>query len=227
MVNQVDERDVTIPVGDGSVSGLWRRPPDARALAVVAHGAGNSMRHPYFDGIVDGLARSDVAALRFDFPYVEAGRRAPDRAPVLMEAWRAALGVARTLAGDAPLVATGKSLGGRMASTVAAEDGDAFAARALVFFGYPLHAPGKADQPRDGHLASITVPMLFIEGTRDPFARYDLVEAVVEGLGPRARLHAVEGGDHSHRVRGTKRSDREIGEDLGSVASAFISEVVG
>jgi hypothetical protein len=109
---------------------------------------------------------------------------------------------------------------------VAAEGGEAFAAAALIFFGYPLHAPGKEDRPRDEHLARIRVPMLFIEGTRDPFARFDLISSVVERLAPLARLHTIEGGDHSHRVPGPKRSDREIGALLGEVAAAFVREVV-
>ncbi len=109
---------------------------------------------------------------------------------------------------------------------VAAEDGEAFAARALVFFGYPLHAPGREDQLRDEHLSRIRVPMLFIEGTRDPFARFELISGVIEGLAPLARMHVIDGGDHSHRVRGVRESDREIGEALGRVAAEFIRGVV-
>jgi predicted alpha/beta-hydrolase family hydrolase len=109
---------------------------------------------------------------------------------------------------------------------LAAEEGGQFAGRALVFFGYPLHAPGKTDHLRVDHLDAVTVPMLFIEGTKDPLARFDLVEALVARLGPRARLHMIEGGDHSFRVRGLKRSDNEIGRELGGVAAGFIREVV-
>src|SRR6266496_3562445 len=98
----------------------------------------------------------------------------------------------------------------------------AAAARAMVFFGYPLHAPGRADQPRDAHLASITVPMLFIEGTQDALARFDLIESLVRRLRPLARLHVIEGGDHSFRVRGARRPDLEIGSELGAVAARFV-----
>jgi predicted alpha/beta-hydrolase family hydrolase len=113
-----------------------------------------------------------------------------------------------------------------MASMLAAEDGEAFAGRALVFFGYPLHAPGRADAPRTQHLPSITVPMLFIQGTADALARFDLVEDTVRSL-KRARLHAIEGGDHSFRVRGNKRPDVEIGRDLGGIAADYIRDIVG
>lgn len=117
-------------------------------------------------------------------------------------------------------------MGGRMASMLAAEDKESFAASALVFFGYPLHAPGKADQPRDAHLPDITVPMLFIQGTDDSFATFDLIEGVVRRLGSRARLHSIKGGDHSFRVRGARRPDGETGKDLGAVAAEFIREVL-
>jgi predicted alpha/beta-hydrolase family hydrolase len=114
-----------------------------------------------------------------------------------------------------------------MASMLAAEEGEAFAARALVFFGYPLHAPGRADQPRDAHLGSVTVPMLFIEGTDDALARFDLIESLVRRLRPLARLHVVEGGDHSFRVRGARRPDLEIARELGAVAAGFVTDVAG
>ena len=113
-----------------------------------------------------------------------------------------------------------------MASMVAAEDGEKFAARALVFFGYPLHAPGRSDQPRDAHLPAVSVPMLFIQGTDDSLATFALIESLVERLGSLARLHAVRGGDHSFRVRGARRPDPETGRELGGVAAAFIREAL-
>ena len=184
------------------------------------------MEHPFMTGAAEGLANGDVSVMRFHFPYVEEGRRSPDRPPVLLEAWRGALEEARRRGLGRPIIAGGKSLGGRMASMLAAEDGEGFGARALVFLGYPLHAPGKSGQPRDSHLPGITVPMLFIQGTADALARFDLIEGLVRRLGSRARLHPVEGGDHSFRVRGARRSDQEIGRDLGEVAASFIRVVV-
>jgi predicted alpha/beta-hydrolase family hydrolase len=210
-------------VGERGTSGLWTPAQEvAVAVAVLAHGAGNAITHPYFVGIAAALAREGVATLRFNFPYADRGRGRPDPAPVLLATWRAALGEGASRGQGLPLVAAGKSLGGRVASMVAAEDGDGFAGDALVFFGYPLHAPGAQDRPRDAHLGAVTAPMLFVQGTRDPFARFDLISSLVDRLAPLAELHAVEGGDHSHRVRGVERPDEEIGEDLGRVAAAFV-----
>jgi predicted alpha/beta-hydrolase family hydrolase len=185
------------------------------------------MEHPFLAGVASGLAANQVAALRFNFPYREAGRRSPDKPSVLLEAWRAALEEAARRSNGRPLAASGKSLGGRMASMLAAEMGGMFPAAALVFFGYPLHAPGRPEKPRDAHLQSIRIPMLFIEGTGDPLARFDLVQDLVSRLGPTARLHVVEGGDHSFRVKGRRRPDDEIGEELGRVAAGFLHEVLG
>ncbi len=220
-------REVRISVGERATAGLWHRVDGPIAVAVVAHGAGNTMRHPYFDGIVEGLDEEDVAALRFDFIYAHEGRTAPDRPQVLLDTWRAALDEAARLAEGAPLIATGKSMGGRYASMVAAEDGSSFPARGLVFFGYPLHAPKTPERQRSDHLADVTVPMLFIQGTRDPFARREVLEPVLASLGTRARVEWIDGGDHSHRVRGLRRSDQEIGRELGRTAGAFAAEVAG
>jgi predicted alpha/beta-hydrolase family hydrolase len=222
----MDPIEPRIPFRDGSLSALLTPAAEPIALCLVAHGAGGDLRSPFLGGVASGLARGGVSALRFNFPYTEAGRRGPDRAPVLLEAWRSALETAAGLAVGVPLVASGTSLGGRMASQLAAEDGTEFAADALVFFGYPLHAPGKHDQPRDEHFVGVTVPMLFIQGTADPLATFWMIEALVERLAPLARLHRVDGGDHSFRVRGARRPDEEIGQELGGVAARFVAEVV-
>jgi uncharacterized protein len=210
----------------GPLSALWSAPTRPGAVVVVAHGANNDIRHPFFEGIAQAFGESEVATLRFNFPYMEAGWRSPDRPPVLMDAWAAALQEAGRRGGGKPVIASGKSLGGRMASLLAAERPGEFTAAGLVFFGYPLHAPGRADQPRDAHLPSVGVPMLFIQGTADSLARFDLLEDLTRRLGPQTRLHRVEGGDHSFRVRGAKRPDHEMGRELGVVAAGFVHEVV-
>lgn len=213
--------------GGAALSGLWSPAPEAVAVMALAHGAGAPMTHPLIAAISDGLRERGVTCLRFNFPYADAGRRAPDRAPVLLDAWQAALDAARSLARDLPVVAGGKSLGGRIASMLAAERGAEFPARGLVFFGYPLHAPGRPDRPRDEHLFDVRVPMLFIQGTADALARLDLIRDLVERLGGRATLHVVEGGDHSFRVRGTRRTPKAIGDDLAAVAATFVRRVIG
>lgn len=184
------------------------------------------MDHPFMAGIADGLASGGVSVLRFNFPYMEARRRIPDATPVLLDAWNAAIQQVARLGSELPMVLGGKSLGGRMASMVAAAQGAGLPGAALVFFGYPLHAPGKTERLRDAHLPQIRVPMLFIQGTRDALARLDLVQDVVRRLHPLARLHVVTGGDHSFRIRGTKRSDWEIGQALGQIASSYVRDVV-
>ncbi len=217
---------IQLAVGDQTVSGLWALADRTLAVAVVAHGAGAGMEHPFMLGVAEGLAAGGVTALRFNFPYTEQGRRAPDRQGVLRDTWLAALAEAARRWRGVPLVAAGKSMGGRIASLIAAERGADFAARALVFFGYPLHAPGRADEPRDAHLASIRVPMLFIQGTQDPLATNALMEGLVRRLRTLGRMHAVEGGDHSFRIRGVRRADEDRGRELGAVAAAFIRDVV-
>ena len=222
-----DETGIPFAVGARSTSGIWHPVEGAVAVAVVAPGAGNTMRGGYFDGIVDGLEAQRVATFRFDFVYAHEGRRAPDQPALLLATCRSALDEAQRLADGLPLAAMGKSMGGRMFSMVAAEDGAAFPARALVFFGYPLHAPATPERQRSEHLATVTVPMLFIQGTRDAFAQRELLTPVVESLGSRARIDWVEGGDHSHRVRGVKRSDEATGRDLGADAAVFVLDVIG
>ena len=209
-----------------SVSGLWTHATQPVAASAIAHGAGAGLNHPFRVGVAEALAAGGISVLRFNFPYMEARRRFPDAAPVLLEAWKAAIQQVSSSGPGLPVVVGGISLGGRMASMLAAALGQVFPGVALVFFGYPLHAPGNTDRLRDAHLPQIRVPMLFIQGTRDSLARLDLVEALVARLHPLARLHLVTGGDHSFRVPGTKRSDRETGHVVGRIAADYIRDIV-
>lgn len=208
----------TIETPKGAVSAQLDG-PEGGSLLVLAHGAGNDMHTPLFDGLAEGLASRGVATLRFNFPYKERGRRAPDPEGVLRDAWLAAFEHGTGLS-DRVWVG-GKSLGGRIASLMVA---DGVVAAGIVFVGYPLHPPGKPERMRDAHLRSIDAPMLFLQGTRDPFARWDLLQPLVERLGERATLHPVEGGDHSFRVRGQPKDDAGTGRRLGEVAGDFIVE---
>ncbi len=207
-----------------ALSTAWIAPPEAVATLVVAHGAGIGMDHPFLGGFCRALADEAIATLRFNFPYVERGRRAPDPEPVLREAWAAAFEEGHRRAGGLPVAAGAKSLGGRIASMCVA---DGMPAAALVFLGYPLHPPGKPERVRDAHLARVRVPMLFLQGTRDPFARTDVLEPVLGRLGVLAEYRPVEGGDHSFRVPGGRQEDREIGASLAAPAGAFLRRVVG
>jgi predicted alpha/beta-hydrolase family hydrolase len=200
----------------GEVSGAWNRPDGRpRSALVLAHGAGHGMDTRLLVDIAEALAARGVAVLRFNFPYMEAGRRGPDPQPRLEACYRAVAGaVAEKF--ERPYLG-GKSMGGRIASHVVA---DGFPAAGLVFLGYPLHPPGQPERIRDAHLRQIEVPMLFLQGTRDPFATPELLHATVEGL-QLARLVEIDGGDHSFKVRG--RSIAEVTAELVEAIDSFLS----
>jgi predicted alpha/beta-hydrolase family hydrolase len=205
----------------GPVSAAYARPTDASVSLVVAHGAGAGMDHPFLTGFTRATNDLGVATLRFNFSYLEAGRRSTDPAPVAISAWRAAFEAARSRARDAePVWVGGKSFGGRIASMAVAEG---MPAAGLVFLGYPLHPPGKPDRLRADHLFEIRVPMLFLQGSADPFATRAVLEPVIERLGARATLHTIDGGGHSLEV--SRREDpREVGASLAPIVVAFIRE---
>lgn len=208
----------------GSVRTARIAPAASAATLVVAHGAGAGMDHPFLAGFCRAIADHSVATLRFNFPYLERGRRSPDPESVLRGAWLAAFETARASASGGAVLVGGKSLGGRIASMCVA---DGMAAAGIVFLGYPLHPPGKPERIRDEHLYRIQAPMLFLQGTADPFARQDLLRDVVDRLGDRGELHAVEGGDHSFNVRGRRTDAREVGAGLASLAAPFVRRVAG
>jgi uncharacterized protein len=214
--------DVDIQVGDriGRVSGLLLVPAGARVMLALAHGAGAGMRHPFMDEVARALAGRGIASLRYQFPYLEQGGRRPDPPGVLEATVRAAVERARDAAPRLLLLAGGKSLGGRMTSHAMARrplDGVA----GLVFFGFPLHPAKQPGVTRAEHLARVTSPMLFLQGTRDSLAGLDLITGVCAGLGPRATLHVVEGADHSFAV--LKRSGR-TGADVMEELAAAVAE---
>ena len=201
----------------GEVTALVERPAHAVAMLVLAHGAGAGMRHPFMEAIARELARGGLASFRYQFPYMERGSRRPDHRPILLATVRSAVSAAAKEAGDLPLLAGGKSMGGRMTSTVAAE-APLPKVRGLVFFGFPLHPAGRPSTDRADHLGAVEVPMLFVQGTRDRLADPDLLTPIVTRLGDRARLHVIAGGDHSFHV--LKRSGRRDEEVLAEIADA-------
>ncbi|HEX9581702.1 MAG TPA: alpha/beta family hydrolase [Gemmatimonadales bacterium] len=203
----------------GKVSGLLLNPPSARLLYVLAHGAGAGMRHPFMEGIARALAERDVATFRYQFPYMELGRHSPDRPEVAEATVRAAVDAAHHAAPKLPVVAGGKSFGGRMTSQAAAKS-PLPGVGGIAFLGFPLHAPKRPGDARAKHLDDVTVPMLFLQGTRDDLADLGLMQAVTERLGPRATLHVVDGGDHSFRVpKAAGRSQDDVMAELaGAIA---------
>jgi predicted alpha/beta-hydrolase family hydrolase len=175
------------------------------------------MRHPFLDAMAERLAERGIATLRYQFPYMERGGRRPDSRPTLIRAVRAAVEGARDAAGDLPLLAGGKSMGGRMTS-LATSEAPLPGVRGLVFMGFPLHPAGDPSAERGEHLRQVRLPMLFLQGTRDALARIDLMRELCEGLGPRAALHVVEDADHSFRL--PARSARTTEEALVELAEA-------
>ena len=171
------------------------------AVLVLAHGAGAGQKSPFMVQVARGMAARGVSAATFDFPYMIARRKIPDRAPVLEDAWRQAIEAARADLGHLPLFIGGKSMGGRIASHIGAQGAQGIAG--LVYLGYPLHPPGKPEQRRDAHLPSVAAPMLFVQGSRDPFGTSAEVAALIPSL-QHATLHEVPGGDHSFKVSGRK-----------------------
>src|SRR5438105_11184134 len=192
------QKELTFAVGEGvgSVSALLLRPDVARLLYVLAHGAGAGMRHAFLESIGQRLAERGIGTLRYQFPYMERRASRPDPPAVAAAAVRAAVAEGARVAPGLPLVAGGKSFGGRMTSTAQAEE-PLPGVRGLVFLGFPLHPPGRAGDQRAEHLAQVQVPMLFLQGTRDDFADLTLLKPLIKRLGQRATLHLVEGGDHS------------------------------
>jgi predicted alpha/beta-hydrolase family hydrolase len=213
-----------IPSMSGSDQPLLEiRPDGALAMLVLGHGAGSPMTAPLLAGFCEAIGDLGVATLRFDFPYMRAGRRAPDRAPVLIASYREAFDAALRRAEGLPVLAGGRSMGGRMASMAVAVG---MPAAGLVFLAYPLHPPGKPERIRDEHLYGIGVPMLFVQGGHDPFARPDLLAAVLERLGSRAEHVSIEGGDHAFKVAGGPRDPRLIGAALAAPVAGFVHRVV-
>lgn len=198
---------------------MLERPADARGLLVLAHGAGAGMRHPFMATIAERLTARRLATLRYQFPYIEHGKGRPDPPGILVATVRAA--VARAAEEELPLLAGGKSLGGRMTSTAQAAEPLA-GVRGIVFFGFPLHAPGRPGNERAAHLTRIDVPLLFLQGTRDALADLDLLRPVVASLGDRALLHVVEGGDHSfHVLKRSSRSDEDVHDEIADAIDAW------
>jgi predicted alpha/beta-hydrolase family hydrolase len=216
------EETLRLETVKGPISAVYARPRSPFATIVVAHGAGAGLDHPFLVGFAHACLEEGMAAMRFNFPYIQSGRRSPDAEGVLRDAWRVAFEAASARAAGAPVWASGKSLGGRIAS-MAAADGDIDPA-GLVFLGYPLHPPGKPERIRDEHLYRIDAPMLFLQGTSDPFASPELLQRVVAKLGARATLVPFDGGGHSFEIRGSKRDPREVGASLAPHAAAFIRD---
>jgi len=192
---------------------------DARYVYVFAHGAGAGMNHPFMLRASAALEARGIATQRYEFPYMQAKKSRPDPPAVAEEAVREAVAEAARNYPGLPILAGGKSFGGRMTSQAQGSQ-PMPGVRGLVFFGFPLHAPGKPATSRAEHLTSVDVPMLFLQGTRDEFAQLDLLQQVVKGLGDRATLHLIAEGDHSFKV--PKRTGKTEADVMNELADTFL-----
>ncbi len=198
----------------------------SRGILVLAHGAGAGMRHAFLERLAQALAARKVATFRYEFVYMEKGGGRPDPPAVAAARVREAVAAAADAAPGLPLFAGGKSFGGRMTSTAAA-DAPLPGVLGLVFLGFPLHPPGQPGIGRAEHLDRVTVPMLFLQGTRDTFAQLPLLEPVIARLDPRATLHLIDGGDHSFKVpKRSGRTPEDVLNDLADTIAEWVEAAV-
>ena len=222
----VTAKDVQIAVNAkaGMVSALLVRPERAKALLVIAHGAGAGMRHRFMEDAAAKLAEQGIATLRYQFPYMEKRIKRPDSESTLIDTVRAAVATAKKLAGELPLFAGGKSMGGRMTSLAAAKqalDG----VRGLIYFGFPLHAAGNPGAERGAHLAQVDLPMFFLQGSRDALADLKLLKPLCRKLGKQVELFVIDGGDHSfHMLKSAGKSDEQALSGAVEQASRWMSK---
>jgi predicted alpha/beta-hydrolase family hydrolase len=206
------------------VSALLASPAKPHALYVLAHGAGAGMRHAFMEAMAQRLAARGVASLRYQFPYVENGSRRIDPEPLLLDTVRAAVAMGREEAGGVTVIAGGKSMGGRMTSRAAAAaplDGVA----GLAFLGFPLHPAGQPGTSRAEHLYKFSLPLLFLQGTRDALADLTLLRPITDNLGARATLHIIEGADHMfHVLKKSGRDDEQVMDELADTIAAWSAE---
>ena len=217
----------SVIVDKGSVSAEFLSPARARLCYVFAHGAGAGMAHPFMEAVARGLGARDIATLRFQFVYMEQGGKRPDAPKLAHAAVRAAVAKAGELLPDVPLIAGGKSFGGRMTSQAQAWAPLA-GVRGLAFLGFPLHAAGQPSDERAAHLFDVRVPMLFVQGTRDALAEMKLLKPLIKKLGARATLHAIDEADHSFHVPAKSgRKDAEVRDEFLDAFAAWASKVAG
>jgi len=211
--------------GAGEVSALLLLPAEARVMLALAHGAGAGMTHPFLALLAAELAAVGVATLRYQFPYMEQRRRVPDSPAVLTATVRAAVRTAAEAAPRLPLIAGGKSMGGRMSSQAAAQQ-PLDTVRGLVFFGFPLHPPNKPGTKRAEHLKQVTIPMLFLQGTRDTLADLTLLKPICDGLGSRATLHIIETANHSfHLLKKSGKADADALRELAQTTASWALKI--
>ncbi|TXL80311.1 alpha/beta hydrolase [Vineibacter terrae] len=227
MAAAADARSVTLSVDDAlRVSALLLLPPRARACYVLAHGAGAGMTHPSLEATATELGVRGIATLRFQFPYMEQGAKRPDPPAVAHAAVRAAVAEAARLVPSLPLIAGGRSFGGRMTSQAQAA-APLPGVRGLAFLGFPLHPAKRPSDERARHLFDVQVPMLFLQGTRDALAELDRLQPLIERLGMRATLHLLQDADHAFHVPARSgRRDPDVRREMLDALAAWVDALV-
>ena len=223
--------ELTINLGTGAaVTALAYQPqelPEAvPASLILAHGAGAGQRSPFMVSFAHALAARGVAVVTFNFLYAEQRRRIPDRLPVLQDCFRVVIAAVNArAAAPAALFIGGKSMGGRVATHIAAAD-PGLALAGLVLLGYPLHPPGRPAERRDAHLRDVRRPTLFVQGSRDTFGTPEELEPALRTISPAPTLHVVDGGDHSFKVsRGGRSGQEEVYRDVQNTIVAWTLNV--
>ena len=226
----VSEKVVIDMGGREHVSAIFAGPDRSsqtgRTGMIIAHGAGNDMHNALIVAVAEGLAACGIVTMRFNFPYKEKGKRSPDSQKKLVHAWRCAYEFLRenTIFPIDRIIAAGKSMGGRVASQMVADSQMDVAA--LIFLGYPLHAPGKKDQLRDAHLYQIRAPMLFFSGTKDPLCDIDKLNTVLDNLPCPHDLEIIDGGNHSFRLpKAYSRSEADVHRQILEKCVEWIGQV--
>jgi len=211
----------------GEVSGILNIPDNSECIYVFAHGAGAPMQHTFMEQASLCLSYERIATLRFNFPYTENKTKRPDPAAVLMETIRSAVKIAQQYSNELPVFAGGKSMGGRMSSMAAASEKGLQTVKGLIFFGFPLHAPGKPSDERAEHLYKVNIPMLFLQGTRDSLASLDLLTPVVNKLGEKASIHIITGADHSfNMLKSSGRANQEVLKELARISAQWMKALI-
>ena len=220
-------KPLVIADGDIRVSALLQSPPRPRACYVLAHGAGAGMTHPFMAAVAAELGERGIATLRYQFPYMEQGKKRPDSPALAHATVRAAVAEAARLLPGLALIAGGKSFGGRMTSQAQAAAPLA-GVRGLAFLGFPLHPAGRPSRERAKHLLDIDIPMLFLQGTRDALASLDELEPLIKALGKRAVLELFLDADHSFHVpRRSGRTDAQVRGEMLDALAAWVDDAIG
>lgn len=208
------------------ISSVWLIPKQYSAVLIIAHGAGRDMNATFITKLHEGIAKHGILTVKFNFPYMEKGLRAPNTPHVLEETWQKVIDsvIEKTGVTRKQIFLSGKSMGGRYATVLASKE-DLYAG--IILFGYPLHAPGKPDKPRFNHLKAIHEPLLFFQGTRDSLCQLSVFEPLLKTLSPQPTLHVIEGGDHSFKLlKRIDRSEQSVFDEVIKLSAEWIKKII-